>query len=79
MLEWCLGNVAGHHDGRGNFYPPEPRPEQKIDSAADLIMVLGRAISGQAPSRMRIDAWRGSWFYEGLLRMSGYVVPILPP
>jgi phage terminase large subunit-like protein len=48
MLEWSLGNAVGHHNARGNFYPREARPEQTIDSAAALIMVLGRAISGQA-------------------------------
>jgi hypothetical protein len=48
MLEWCLGHVVGHHGARGNFYPPKARPEQTITGAAAPIMVLGRAISGQA-------------------------------
>jgi phage terminase large subunit-like protein len=48
VLEWCLGNVVGHHDARGNIYPRKARPEQKIDAAVALIMALGRATSGQA-------------------------------
>jgi phage terminase large subunit-like protein len=48
VLEWCLGNVVGHHGARGKFYPLKARPEQTITGAAALIMVLGRAISDQA-------------------------------
>ncbi len=28
VLEWCLGNVAGRPDRRGNLYPAKQRPEQ---------------------------------------------------
>ncbi|MFZ6762227.1 terminase large subunit [Pseudoroseomonas sp. WGS1072] len=43
VLEWCLGNVVGHYDARGNVYPRRARPEQKIDAAMALIMAMGRA------------------------------------
>jgi len=45
VLEWCVGNVVGHYDARGNVYPRKARPEQKIDAAMALIMALGRAMS----------------------------------
>nr|WP_277819192.1 terminase TerL endonuclease subunit [Pseudoroseomonas vastitatis] len=45
VLDWCLGNVVGHYDARGNVYPRKARPEQKIDAAMALIMALGRATS----------------------------------
>jgi phage terminase large subunit-like protein len=44
MLEWCLGNVVGKADRRGNLYPTKQRPEQKIDAAVALMMALGRAM-----------------------------------
>jgi phage terminase large subunit-like protein len=46
VLDWCLSNVVGHYDARGNVYPRKSRPEQKIDAAMALIMALGRCISG---------------------------------
>ncbi|MFC7737514.1 terminase large subunit [Roseomonas sp. GCM10028921] len=48
VLAWCIGNVVGHYDARGNVYPRKARPEQKIDAAMALIMALGRAISSAA-------------------------------
>ena len=33
MLEWCLGNLVGEPDRRGNLYPTKQRPEQKIYAA----------------------------------------------
>jgi phage terminase large subunit-like protein len=44
VLEWCLGNVTGKADRRGNPYPTEQRPDQKIDAAIALIMAIGRAM-----------------------------------
>ena len=43
VLEWCLGNVVGKADRRGNLYPAKQRPEQKIDAAVALMMAVGRA------------------------------------
>jgi phage terminase large subunit-like protein len=45
VLEWCLGNVVGKADRRGNLYPTKQRPEQKIDAAAALMMAVGRAMA----------------------------------
>ena len=44
VLEWCLGNVVGKADRRGNLYPTKRRPEQKIDAAVALMMAVGRAM-----------------------------------
>jgi phage terminase large subunit-like protein len=45
VLEWCLGNVVGKADRRGNFYPTKQRPDQKIDAAVALMMAIGRPMS----------------------------------
>jgi phage terminase large subunit-like protein len=45
VLEWCLGNVVGKADRRGNLYPTKQRPEQKIDVALALMMAVGRAMT----------------------------------
>ena len=42
VLEWCLGNVVGKADRRGNLYPTKQRPDQKIDAAVALMMAIGR-------------------------------------
>ena len=44
VLEWCIGNVVGHYDARGNVYPRKQRPEQKIDAAISTIMAIGLAM-----------------------------------
>ena len=45
VLEWCMGNVVGKPDRRGNLYPAKQRPEQKIDAAVALMMAIGRAMT----------------------------------
>jgi phage terminase large subunit-like protein len=45
VLEWCIGNVVGKPDRRGNLYPAKQRPEQKIDAAVALMMAVGRAMA----------------------------------
>ena len=45
VLEWCVGNVVGRPDRRGNLYPAKQRPEQKIDAAVALMMAIGRAMA----------------------------------
>ena len=45
VLEWCMGNVVGKPDRRGNLYPAKQRPEQKIDAAVALMMAIGRAMA----------------------------------
>jgi phage terminase large subunit-like protein len=44
VLTWCIGNVLGKPDRRGNLYPTKSRPEQKIDAAVALMMAMGRAM-----------------------------------
>lgn len=46
VLEWCIGNLVGRYDARGNVYPKKERPENKIDAAVALIMCIGRAMVG---------------------------------
>jgi phage terminase large subunit-like protein len=48
VLEWCVGNVVGRPDRRGNLYPAKQRPEQKIDAAVALLMAVGRAMAEDA-------------------------------
>ena len=50
VLEWCIGNVVGRYDARGNVYPKKSRPEQKIDAAVALVMALGRAMMPGDPA-----------------------------
>ena len=44
VLDGCLGNVVGKAGRRGNLYPTEQRPEQKIDAAVALMMAMGRVV-----------------------------------
>lgn len=44
-LAWCIGNVVGHYDARGNVYPRKARPENKIDAAVALIMGIARCMT----------------------------------
>jgi len=44
VLTWCISNVVGKADRRGNLYPTKSRPDQKIDAAVALMMSVGRAM-----------------------------------
>ena len=44
VLTWCIGDVVGKADRRGNLYPTKSRPDQKIDAAVALMMAVGRAM-----------------------------------
>jgi phage terminase large subunit-like protein len=37
-LTWCISNVVGKADRRGNLYPTKSRPDQRIDAAVALMM-----------------------------------------
>jgi phage terminase large subunit-like protein len=50
VLGWCLGNVIGHYDARGNVFPRKARPENKIDAAVALIMGVARVMTEPGPS-----------------------------
>jgi phage terminase large subunit-like protein len=45
VARWCIGNVAGHYDRRGNVYPTKPRAETKIDCAIADIMAIGASFA----------------------------------
>ena len=51
VLAWCLGNVVGKPDRRGNLYRAKQRPKQKIDAAVALLMAVGRAMAEDASER----------------------------
>lgn len=55
-LAWCIGNVVGHIDPRGNVYPRKARPENKIDAAVALIMGIARAMQ---PTKRSVYETRG--------------------
>jgi phage terminase large subunit-like protein len=54
VLGWCIGNLVGHYDTRGNAYPGKTRPEQKIDAAITAILGSGRVLASQ-PFRSRYE------------------------
>jgi phage terminase large subunit-like protein len=54
VLDWCIGNVIGRYDACGNVFPRKQLPEQKIDAAVALIMVLGRAMAA-TPERSAFE------------------------
>jgi phage terminase large subunit-like protein len=56
VLEWCLGNVVGKADRRGNLYPAKARPERKTDAAVALMMAVGRAMA-EGDGRADLDAF----------------------
>ena len=51
-LTWCIGNVVGKSDVRGNIYPrrSEIHPENKVDAAIALIMGIARCMFVKGPS-----------------------------
>lgn len=48
VLSWCMSNVVGHYDARGNVYPRKARPENKIDAAVALIMAIARCMTNES-------------------------------
>ena len=44
VLEWCLGNVVGKADRRGQSLSTKSRSNQKVDAAVALMMAIGRAM-----------------------------------
>ena len=69
VLAWCVGNVGGQEDRRGNLFPAKVR-ENRIDAAVALMMAIGRVQASDADlqpdiSAFLIDplfAWRaGPW------------------
>jgi phage terminase large subunit-like protein len=44
VLDWCVDNLVGNPDRRGNLYPAKQRPEQRLHAAVALMTALGRAM-----------------------------------
>jgi phage terminase large subunit-like protein len=47
VLAWCIGNVVGREDRRGNLFPAKARGN-KIDAGAALMMAVGRCQAAEA-------------------------------
>lgn len=59
VLEWCMGNVVGTQDRRGNFYPTKSKPEQKIDLAVAAMMGIAGAMDEDQDGGASIYETRG--------------------
>jgi len=57
VLGWCVRNVVGRRDRRGDLYPAKARSERKIDAAVALTMAIGRAQASEAAPRPDITAF----------------------
>ncbi len=57
VLGWCLGNVVGKADRRGNLYPTKAQPERKIDAAVALNVAIGRAMAEGDGGTVDLDAF----------------------
>src|SRR5829696_2945780 len=56
VLAWCVGNVVGHEDRRGNLFPTKQR-DGKIDAAVALLMAIGRAQASENDGAEDITAF----------------------
>jgi hypothetical protein len=56
VLAWCIGNVVGQEDRRGNLFPAKVR-ENKIDAAVALMMAIGRAQASEVDPQPAISAF----------------------
>ena len=61
VLSWCIGNVVGQYDARGNVYPRKERPEQKIDLAIATIMAIARCLVADDTSGSYLDSSMPVW------------------
>jgi phage terminase large subunit-like protein len=56
VLAWCVGNVVGQEDRRGNLFPTKQR-DGKIDAAVALLMAIGRAQASETDLQPDISAF----------------------
>jgi phage terminase large subunit-like protein len=56
VLGWCIGNVVGQEDRRGNLFPTKQR-DGKIDAAVALLMAVGRAQASEGDGGEDITAF----------------------
>ncbi len=59
---WCVRNVVGRPDRRGDLNPAKQRPERKIDAAVALMMAVGRAMADDAGQPDTSDLFRAPLF-----------------
>jgi phage terminase large subunit-like protein len=50
VLGWCVGNVVGQEDRRGNLFPTKQR-DAKIDAAVAFMMASRRYQAAEAEPR----------------------------
>ena len=56
VLGWCIGNVMGHEDRRGDLFPAKVR-DAKTDATVALMMAVGRAQASEADPGPDISAF----------------------
>ncbi len=56
VLAWCIGNVVGQEDRRGNLFPTKQR-DGTIDAAVALLMAVGRAQASESDGAEDITAF----------------------
>ena len=56
VLGWCVENVVGQEDRRGNLFPTKQR-DGKIDAAVALLMAIGRAQASESDGAEGITAF----------------------
>src|SRR3712207_5292017 len=57
VLGWCISNVVGTEDRRGNLFPTKQRGENRIDAAVALLMAIGRAQASESDGTRDITAF----------------------
>lgn len=58
VLQWCLSNIVGKADRRGNLYPTKRRQDQNIDGAIALTTAIGRAMAME--NNANIDSFQSN-------------------
>lgn len=48
VLTWAVSNVVAREDAKGNIFPRKDRPDNKIDPAVALIMLVKMMMAGEA-------------------------------
>jgi phage terminase large subunit-like protein len=62
VLNWMIGNVIGHFDGKDNVYPRKELPGNKIDGAIALIMAIGWFVQNKKVEGPSVYEERGLLF-----------------
>lgn len=79
ILTWCIGNMVGEADRRGNLYPNKSRPDLRIDVAVALILAMGRAVVGDKQAKglneLPLNGQRRSYGLRTALEGVSYPLP----